>query len=107
PRRHLRPRRPRGLGSVLRKAPAKQPNLRYQKASDFATALQRIENVDKELATTRMVIADPLEDFAPKAAQSPVVALLSNYGQPLRGAFFALCAALPVFAMAVLTGFEL
>src|SRR5216110_2471698 len=104
---HLRPSLPRELDSVALKALAKQPNLRYQKASDFATALQRIENVDKELATTRMVMADPLEDFVPKTEQSPVVALLSNYGQPLRGAFFSLCAALPVFAMAVLTGFGL
>src|SRR2546430_12355433 len=104
---HLRPSVPKELDSVALKALAKQPSLRYQKASDFAVALQRIENVDKELATTRMVMADPLEDFVPKTEQSPVVALLSNYGQPLRGAFFALCAALPVFAMAVLTGFEL
>src|SRR3989475_1955952 len=104
---HLRPSLPRELDSIVLKALAKQPNLRYQKASDFATALQQIENVDKELATTRMVMADPLEDFVPKTEQSPVVALLSNYGQPLRGAFFSLCAALPVFAMAVLTGFEL
>jgi tRNA A-37 threonylcarbamoyl transferase component Bud32 len=104
---HLRPSLPRELDSVALKALAKQPNLRYQKASDFATALQRIENVDKELATTRMVMADPLEDFVPKTEQSPVVALLSNYGQPLRGAFFALCAGLPVFAMALLTGFEI
>src|SRR5437870_1144255 len=104
---HLRPSLPRELDSIVLKALAKQPNLRYQKASDFATALQRIENVDKELATTRIVMADPLEDFVPKTEQSPVVALLSTYGQPLRGAFFSLCAALPVFAMALLTGFEL
>jgi len=104
---HLRPSLPREIDSVVLKALAKQPNLRYQKASEFATALQHIENVDKELATTRMVMADPLEDFVPKTEQSPVVALLSNYGQPLRGAFFSLCAALPVFAMAVLTGFGL
>ena len=104
---HLRPSLPRELDSVALKALAKQPNLRYQKASDFATALQRIENVDKELATTRMVMADPLEDFVPKTEQSPVVALLSSYGQPLRGAFFSMCTALPVFAMALLTGFEL
>src|SRR5213592_310297 len=104
---HLRPSLPRELDSIVLKALAKQPNLRYQKASDFATALQRIENVDKELATPRMVMADPLEDFVPKTEQSPVVALLSSYGQPLRGAFFAMCTALPVFAMALLTGFEL
>src|SRR5206468_4027965 len=104
---HLRPSLPRELDSIVLKALAKQPNLRYQKARDFATALQRIENVDKELATTRMVMADPLEDFVPKTEQSPVVALLSAYGQPLRGAFFSLCSALPVFAMALLAGFEL
>jgi tRNA A-37 threonylcarbamoyl transferase component Bud32 len=104
---HLRPSLPRELDSVALKALAKQPNLRYQKASDFATALQRLENLDKDLATTRMVMADPLQDFVPKTEQSPVVALLSRYGQPLRGAFFSLCAALPVFAMALLAGFEL
>ena len=104
---HLRPSLPRELDSVVLKALAKQPSLRYQKAGDFATALQRIENVDKDLATTRMVMADPLEDFVPKTEQSPVVAMLSSYGQPLRGAFFALFSALPVFAMALLTGFEI
>ncbi len=104
---HLRPSLPKELDSVALKALAKQPNLRYQKASDFAVALQRIENVDKELATTRMVMADPLEDFIPKTEQSPVVALFSAYGQPIRRVFFALFAALPVFAMATLAGFEI
>src|SRR5256885_13302154 len=103
---HLRPSLPKELDSIALKALAKQPNLRYQKSSDFAAALQRIENVDKELATTRMVMADPLEDFVPRSEQSPVVALLSTYGQPLRGAFFSLCAALPVFAMSLVAGFE-
>src|SRR5947209_4555816 len=104
---HLRPSLPKELDTVALKALAKQPNLRYQKASDFAVALQRIENVDKELATTRMVMADPLEDFIPKTEQSPVVALFSAYGQPIRRVFFALFAALPVFAMATLAGFEI
>src|SRR5256885_2858316 len=104
---HLRPSLPKELDSVALKALAKQPNLRYQKASDFAVALQRIENVDQELATTHMVMADPLEDFVPKTEQSPVVALLSAYGQPIRRVFFALFAALPVFAMAILAGFGL
>jgi len=104
---HLRQSLPKELDTVALKALAKQPNLRYQKASDFAVALQRIENVDKELATTRMVVADPLEDFIPKTEQSPVVALLSAYGQPIRRVFFALFAALPVFAMATLAGFEI
>src|SRR5438445_3017798 len=103
---HLRPSLPKELDSIVLKALAKQPNLRYPKASDLAVALQRIENIDKELATTRIVMADPLQDFVPSTEQSPVVALLSTYGQPLRGAFFSLCAALPVFAMALLAGFE-
>jgi hypothetical protein len=105
---HLRPSLPKELDSVVLKALAKQPNLRYQKAAEFATALQRIENVDKELATTRIaVMADPLEDFVPTTEQSPVVALLSNYGQPIRRMFFALFSALPVFALATLAGFEI
>src|SRR5919198_937356 len=87
---HLRPSLPKELDTVVLKALAKQANLRYQKASDFASALQRIENIDKELATTRLVMNDPLQDFVPKTEQSPVVALLASYGQPLRTTFFAL-----------------
>ncbi|HEV8535528.1 MAG TPA: serine/threonine-protein kinase [Candidatus Limnocylindria bacterium] len=104
---HLRPSLPKEIDTVVLKALAKQPNLRYQKASDLATALQRIENVDKELATTRMVMADPLQEFVPKIEQSPVVALLTTYGQPVRRLFFAVFTALPVFAMATLAGFEI
>ena len=52
-------------------------------------------------------MADPLEDFIPKTEQSPVVALFSAYGQPIRRVFFGLFAALPVFAMATLAGFEI
>ena len=103
---HLRPSLPKEVDSVVLKALAKQPNLRYQKASDFASALQRIENVDKDLATTRLVMNDPLQDFVPRTEQSPVVALLSTYGHWIRTVFFALFTALPVFAMATLAGFE-
>src|SRR5207247_10431122 len=62
---HLRQSLPKELDTVALKALAKQPNLRYQKASDFAVALQRSENVDKEVATTRSVTAGPLDDFTP------------------------------------------
>src|SRR5207247_8518722 len=60
---HLRQSLPKELDTVALKALAKQPNLRYQKARDFAVALQRIEHLDKHLRTTRMVQADPLQDF--------------------------------------------
>jgi tRNA A-37 threonylcarbamoyl transferase component Bud32 len=106
---HLRPSLPRELDTVVLKALAKQPNLRYQKASEFASALASIQNIDKDLATTRVVpvMTEPMSDFMPTVDQSPVVALLSNYGQPIRRAFFALFAALPVFALMVLASFGL
>jgi len=105
---HLRPSLPKELDTVVLKALAKQPNLRYQRASDFAKALAAIENVDKELATTRIaVMTEPITDFVPTVDQSPVVALLSNYGQPIRRAFFAFMAGLPVFALMVLASFGL
>jgi tRNA A-37 threonylcarbamoyl transferase component Bud32 len=104
---HLRPSLPRELDTIVLKALAKQPNLRYKKASDFANALASIENVDKDLATTRIVRTEPINDFMPTVDQSPVVAMLSKYGQPIRRAFFATLAALPVFALMVLGGFGL
>jgi tRNA A-37 threonylcarbamoyl transferase component Bud32 len=106
---HLRPSLPKELDTIVLKSLAKQPNLRYQRASDFAKALASIENIDKDLATTRItpVMTEPIQDFVPTVEQSPVVALLSNYGQPLRRAFFALFAALPVFALMLLAQFGL
>jgi len=106
---HLRPSLPKELDTIVLKALAKQPNLRYQKASDFAKALASIENIDKELATTRItpVITEPAIDFMPTVEQSPVVALLANYGAPIRRAFFALFAALPVFALMLMAQFGL
>lgn len=105
---HLRPSLPRELDTIVLKALAKQPNLRYQKASDFANAVASIQNIDKDLATTRVVpvMTEPISDFVPDVDQSPVVSLLSNYGQPIRRAFFALLAALPVFALMILARFE-
>jgi tRNA A-37 threonylcarbamoyl transferase component Bud32 len=102
---HLRPSLPKELDTIVLRALAKQPALRYQKASDFANAVASIENIDKELATTRVVMTEPMHDFVPTVDQSPVVALLSKYGQPLRRAFFALFAALPVFALMVMASF--
>jgi len=106
---HLRPSLPKELDTIVLKALAKQPNLRYQKASDFAKALASIENIDKELATTRItpIITEPAIDFMPSVEQSPVVALLANYGAPIRRAFFALFAALPVFALMLMAQFGL
>lgn len=106
---HLRPSLPKELDTVVLKSLAKQPNLRYQRASDFAKALASIENIDKELATTRIapVMTEPMTDFVPTVDQSPVVAMLSSYGQPIRRAFFAAFAALPVFALMLLASFGL
>jgi tRNA A-37 threonylcarbamoyl transferase component Bud32 len=104
---HLRPSLVRELDTIVLKTLAKEPRLRYQKASEVAQALVSIENLDKELATTRFsaVMTEPIKDFMPEVDQSPVVALLSNYGQPLRNLFFGLFIAMPVVALASLAGF--
>jgi hypothetical protein len=104
---HLRQSLPKELDTIVLRALAKQPGLRYQKASDFANAVASIDNIDKELATTHVVMTEPMQDFVPTVEQSPVVALLSKYGQPVRRAFFAVFAALPVFALMIMASFGL
>ena len=103
---HLRQSLPREVDTIVLKTLAKEPNLRYQKASDFAKALTSIENLERELATTHFgpLMTEPIRDFVPEVAQSPVVALLSAYGQPIRQVFFGLIAALPAFGLTVLSG---
>ncbi len=106
---HLRPSLVRELDTIVLKALAKEPRLRYQKASELATALASIENLDKDLATTRFaaVMTEPIRDFVPTVRQSPVVALLSEYGQPIRQVFFAVLIALPIVALGFLANFGL
>ena len=90
---HLRPSLVKELDTVALKALAKEPRLRYQKASEMAQAVASIENLDKDLATTRFntaaVMTEPIRDFMPNVEQSPVVGLLSAYGGPIRQLFFA------------------
>jgi len=103
---HLRPSLPKELDTVVLKALAKQPNLRYHKASEFARAITGIQNLDSALATTHAgVMTEPIRDFVPTVEQSPVVALLSEYGLWIRQIFFGLMAALPAFGLMVLGGF--
>ena len=104
---HLRQSLVKEIDTVVLRSLAKEPRLRYQKASDMAQALVSIENLDKELATTRFstaVMTEPIRDFLPQVDQSPVVALLSNWGQPIRQLFFATLMALPVLALGALAG---
>ncbi len=104
---HLRQSLVKEIDTVVLRSLAKEPRLRYQKASDMAQALVSIENLDKELATTRFstaVMTEPIRDFLPQVDQSPVVALLSNWGQPIRQLFFAALMALPVLALGALAG---
>jgi hypothetical protein len=107
---HLRPSLVRELDTIVLKALAKEPRLRFQKASELASALASIENLDKELATTRFngaIMTEPIRDFVPTVAQSPVVGMLSEYGQPLRQVFFAIFIGLPVVALAMLANIGL
>lgn len=98
---HLRPSLPKEVDSIVLKALAKDPSLRFKRAQDFAVALQKVQDMG---ATTQRFISEPIQDFVPKATQSPVVHLLSTYGEPIRSAFFAIFAAAPVFGLAILAG---
>ncbi len=105
---HLRQSLPRELDSVVMKCLAKDPSLRYMRASDVAKALGSLENIGSALATTRVaVMAEPLQGIVPRGADSPVVAFLQAYGTPIRRAFFSVLAGAPVFALMTLAGFEL
>jgi len=98
---HLRPSLPKEVDSVVLKALAKDPSLRWKRASDFAAALGKVHEMG---ATTQRFINEPIQDFVPNATQSPVVQLLSSYGQPIRNAFFAMFAATPVLGLSLLAG---
>lgn len=98
---HLRPSLPKEVDSIVLKALAKDPSLRWKRASDLALALEKVHDMG---ATTQRFINEPIHDFVPKATQSPVVQLLSRYGQPIRSAFFATFAAAPVIGLALLAG---
>jgi hypothetical protein len=105
---HLRQSLPRELDAIVMKCLAKDPSLRYSRASDVARALAALENVGSALATTRVaVMNEPLQGIVPRTDDSPVVALLQAYGTPIRRAFFSILAAAPVFGLMTLAGFEL
>jgi tRNA A-37 threonylcarbamoyl transferase component Bud32 len=109
---HLRPSLPKEIDSIVLRALAKDPALRYQRAGEMATELAKLENASAQVAAAPArgremgrFIPEPIQGFMPAAEQSPVVALLSRYGQPIRNAFFGALAALPPFGLFVLAGF--
>ncbi len=108
---HLRASLPKEVDTVVLKALAKDPTLRYEQASDLATALASCVTTPT-VAPTRghdydapNVMTEPLRGFVPRVAQSPVVALLTEHGQPIRRGFYGLLAALPLFGLIFLSGF--
>ena len=116
---HLRPSLPRELDAIVLKALAKDPGLRYQRASELGSALARLDHTESAMDLTT-AIADPQRDnaddqlmtvpirgFVPRAEQSPVVALLSAHGQPIRRGLYGFLAALPLFGLFILSGFGL
>ncbi len=105
---HLRPSLPRELDTVVMRCLAKDPALRYARASDVGKALASLENVGSALGTTRAgVMNEPLQGIVPHTGESPVVALLQAYGGPIRRTFFAVLAALPAFALMMVADFGL
>ena len=96
----------RELDTIVLKALAKEPRLRYQKASEVAQALVSIENLETRSSRhTLRVRHDRADPRLRSGGPEPVVALLSNYGQPVRHLFFGAAIALPLVALATLAGF--
>jgi len=111
---HLRPSLPKDVDSIVLKALAKDPALRYHKATDIGEALTKMLQVHTAATAAAThsfddyapnVMTEPLRGFVPRIEQSPVVALLTAYGQPIRRAFYGILAALPMFGLTVLAGF--
>ena len=110
---HLRPSLPKDVDAIVLKALAKDPALRYQKATELGDALTRTLHSEAAAATTHhglddyapSVMTEPLRGFMPRIEQSPVVAMLTTYGQPIRRGFYGLLAALPLFGLILLAGF--
>lgn len=110
---HLRPSLPKEIDAVVLKALAKDPALRYQKATELGDALTKTLHSDAAAVETThafddyapSVMTEPLRGFVPRIEQSPVVAMLTAYGQPIRRGFYGFLAALPLFGLVVLAGF--
>lgn len=98
---HLRPSLPKEIDSIVLKALAKDPGLRWRHAGEMAAALRKVQDLG---ATTQRFITEPIQAFVPTAIQSPVVHMLSTYGGPIRHAFFAVMAAVPVLALSLIAG---
>ncbi|MBA3261774.1 MAG: serine/threonine protein kinase, partial [Thermoleophilaceae bacterium] len=96
---HLRPSLPQEVDAIVLKALAKDPALRWRRAGDMAAALRQVQEGS---ATTRRFSSEQIQ--APKAAQSPVVQLLSAHGRPIRNTFFAVLTSVPVLALSLLAG---
>jgi tRNA A-37 threonylcarbamoyl transferase component Bud32 len=109
---HLRQSLPKDVDAIVLKALAKDPSLRYRKASEVGDALTAAVNAAAALPANQgfedyapNVMTEPLRAFVPGVEQSPVVALLTEYGQPIRRAFYGGLAALPLFGLTLLAGF--
>ena len=113
---HLRPSLPKDVDSVVLKALAKDPAMRYEKATDLSDALTKTLHAQTAAIAPAHhgfddyapnVMTEPLRGFVPGVEQSPVVALLTEYGQPIRRGFYGVLGALPLFGLTILAGFGL
>jgi tRNA A-37 threonylcarbamoyl transferase component Bud32 len=112
---HLRPSLPKDVDSIVLKALAKDPALRYHKATEIGDALTKTLHSQTAAVPAHHgfddyapnVMTEPLRGFVPRVEQSPVVALLNAYGRPIRRGFYGVLAALPIFGLTILAGFGL
>lgn len=108
----VRPSLSRELDAVVQKALAKDPALRYGRASDLVRAFAKLQGVDDPLAPVRAyrtedlttIMPAPLEGLLPYREESPVVALLARYAWPVRRVFYSALLVAPLWALLTLAG---
>src|SRR5258708_26973879 len=108
---HLRPSLPKDVDAIVLKALAKDPALRYQKATEIGNELSKTLQAQTAPAQhvgfddyAPNVMTEPLRGFVPGAEQSPVVALLTAHGRPIRRGFYGVLGPLPLFGLTMLAG---
>jgi len=102
---HLRPSLPRELDSVVMRCLAKEPGLRYLRASDVARALAAFD-VSPLAVTVKSAATEAMPARGTLLGELATLRALGTYGLPVRRALFALLAAAPAFAAMVLATFE-
>ncbi len=104
----VRPSLSRELDSIVLRALAKDPALRYGRAGELARAFRKLQGVEDPLAPVQgdltTIMPTPLEGLLPHRDESPVVAFLARHSRPIRRAFYTTLLITPLWGMLMLAG---